>query len=252
MDRMKALVIVTLLCLPQARAQSTNASPDLTRTDAPFDPAKSASLPEPAKAAVTQAEKQMKSGALAGFIFAASPDLKVWTLKAAPKTTSDFSRADLARTTLEACDFNADQPCKILSVDGYDTRQKAGGWPKQPDALIQRPGDFEFVSPTFCSRCGTSEGGGVSESGRPSRLRIDDGRRMAVAGRNDHRPGDRQNAGRLRRAVQGRALHPLCGQQSRRVRLALMGRRQARLPTPPRPPRRTGSPGSALPRSRGS
>lgn len=142
MDRMKALVIVTLLCLPQARAQSTNASPDLTRTDAPFDPAKSASLPEPAKAAVTQAEKQMKSGALAGFIFAASPDLKVWTLKAAPKTTSDFSRADLARTTLEACDFNADQPCKILSVDGYDTRQKAGGWPKQPDALIQRPGDL--------------------------------------------------------------------------------------------------------------
>src|SRR5208282_3114279 len=72
----QCIVIMTLLTFAPSlvSAQSTNAPPDLTKTDTPFDPAKVANLPDAAKTAVAQAIKQMKAGDLAGFVFAASPD----------------------------------------------------------------------------------------------------------------------------------------------------------------------------------
>jgi len=138
-----ALIMLFLVSSLPVLAQSTNAAPDLSRTEAPFDPAKLAGLPDPAKTAVAQAIKQMKGGELAGFVFAASPDLKLWTLKSAPKAMADFSLPDLARTTLENCESSLGEPCVIVSLNGFDTRLKAGGWAKQPETLFRRPSDFD-------------------------------------------------------------------------------------------------------------
>ena len=63
-----------------ASAQSTNALPDLTTSKSTFDPYRVAGLPDAAKAAVAQAKAKMKSGEVVGFVLAASPDMKVWTL----------------------------------------------------------------------------------------------------------------------------------------------------------------------------
>src|SRR5208282_1061247 len=141
----QCIVIMTLLTFAPSlvSAQSTNAPPDLTKTDTPFDPAKVANLPDAAKTAVAQAIKQMKAGDLAGFVFAASPDMKVWTLKAAPKAAPDFSLADLARTTLESCEASLGEPCAIVTINGFDTRLKSGGWAKQPAMLFRRASDFD-------------------------------------------------------------------------------------------------------------
>jgi hypothetical protein len=132
-----------MFSISHASAQSTNAAPDTAKTDTPFDPAKTPNLPEPAKKAFAQASAQMKAGEIAGFVFAASPDAKVWALKAAPKAMADFNLADLARTTLESCEASLGEPCAILSVNGFDTRLKAGGWAKQPVMLFRRASDFD-------------------------------------------------------------------------------------------------------------
>ena len=73
-----------------ASAQSTNALPDLTTSEAAFDPYRVAGLPDAAKAAVAQAKAKMRSGELLGFVFAASPDQKNWTLNTAPKAMADY------------------------------------------------------------------------------------------------------------------------------------------------------------------
>ena len=147
---LRAAVIPALLAAwgPVA-AQSTNAQPDLTKTDARLDPTKFTGLPEPAKKALAQAQGAMKAGEIAGFVFAASPGMNVWALNAAPKGTAAPSAADLARTTLETCEFSLGAPCAILSIDGYDTTLKTGGWAKQPAMLLRRPGDFDAAVVPF-------------------------------------------------------------------------------------------------------
>ena len=163
----QAAVIPTLFLFNAAlaSAQSTNATPDLARSETPFDPAKLAGLPDAAKKAVTQAMSQMKAGEISDFVFAASPDMKVWALKAAPKAMADLSVAnqthsalvDLARTTLETCEYGLGKPCAVLSVNGFDTALKGGGWLKQPDMLSSRPSDFDPAVVPFMPTAGRPE-----------------------------------------------------------------------------------------------
>jgi len=129
----------------QARAQSTNAAPDLSKSTLPFEPEKIAALPAEAKKAVTEAQAKMKSGDLLGFVFAASPGYKVWALNGAPKGDVKFNLSDLARIALETCEFGYEQPCAILSINGLDTRDKSGMWPKQPAMLFRRPSEFDLT-----------------------------------------------------------------------------------------------------------
>jgi hypothetical protein len=136
--------LAMLFCMPfPVLAQSTNAQPDLARNDTAFDAGKLTPLPEEAKKAVQLAQAQMKSGGLLGLVFAASPGMKVWALKSAPKAMPDFNLVDIARTTLEACEYSYGAPCAILSINGFDTHQKTGGWAKQPETLFRRPSEFD-------------------------------------------------------------------------------------------------------------
>jgi hypothetical protein len=126
-----------------ALAQSTNAAPDLTVTDAPFEAAKLPGLPEAAKQAVANATQQVKSGEWLGYVLAASPDLSVWRLTGVAKTPPVFSLSDVARVTLETCEFESGGPAYILSINGRDTQRRLGGWTPQPEMLFKRPTDFD-------------------------------------------------------------------------------------------------------------
>jgi hypothetical protein len=126
-----------------ASAQSTNALPDLTTSEAAFDPYRVAGLPDAAKAAVAQAKAKMRSGELLGFVFAASPDQKNWTLNTAPKAMADYVPSDAGRQALEVCEFEAGQPCAILSVNGFQALQSVAGSAPQPETLFSRPSDFD-------------------------------------------------------------------------------------------------------------
>ncbi|MBV8104558.1 MAG: hypothetical protein JO223_08045 [Hyphomicrobiales bacterium] len=126
-----------------ASAQSTNALPDLTTSGAAFDPYQVAGLPDAAKAAVAQAKAKMRSGELLGFVLAASPDLKIWTLNSAPKTMADYVPSDAGRQALEICEFEAGQPCAVLSVNGFQARKSAAGSAPPPEMLFSRPSDFD-------------------------------------------------------------------------------------------------------------
>ena len=138
-------LFLTAAVAAPAMAQSTNAAPDLNKTDTPFDPDKTPGLPPEAKKAVTDAQAKFKSGDLLGFVFAASPGFKVWALNAAPKGDSDFNLSDLARTALEGCEYGFGQPCAIVSINGFDTREKSGQWPRQPAMLFWRPSEFDLT-----------------------------------------------------------------------------------------------------------
>jgi hypothetical protein len=145
--RKRALILVFVAfapgSAPLALAQSTNALPDLTTSEAPFDPGKVAGLPDVAKAAVGQAIAKMKSGEILGFVLAASPDLKIWTLNSAPRTMADYVPSDAGRQALEVCEFEARQPCAILSVNGFQARQRAAGSAPPPEMLFSRASDFD-------------------------------------------------------------------------------------------------------------
>ena len=134
---------------PDAVAQSTNARPDLYRSDRALDVNKLASLPEAARVAVSAAMAEMKSGASQGFVFVASPGMNFWRLTSAPKGVTTPDRADMARTTLESCEYAYGLPCAILSIDGFDTHRDSGDWPRQPEMLSQRPSAFEAATIPF-------------------------------------------------------------------------------------------------------
>ena len=125
--------------------------PDLTTSEAAFDPYRVAGLPDAAKAAVAQAKAKMRSGELLGFVFAASPDQKNWTLNSAPKTMADYVPSDAGRQALEVCEFEAGQPCAILSVNGFQARKSAASGP-QPEMLFSRPSDFDATVLPFVAQ----------------------------------------------------------------------------------------------------
>ena len=127
----------------QALAQSTNATPDISIGEAAFEPSKLAGLPDAAKQALSSTGEQFKKGDVLGFVFVASPDLKVWSVNAVPKTTPIYSLGDAARSALEGCEYASGAPCFIFAINGHDTRRPQGGWASQPKMLFREPGAFD-------------------------------------------------------------------------------------------------------------
>jgi hypothetical protein len=157
--------IALFACCPAfAHAQSTNAPPVLTTGDAPFDTAKLAPLPPAAKAAVAEATAKMKAGEISGFVFAASPGLTIWTLNAAPKSVGNLNIADLARTTLEACEYALGGACIILSINGLDTSLKNGGYANQPEMLAYQPSLFNAATIPFLTAAGRKDAAPYQEA----------------------------------------------------------------------------------------
>ena len=150
-----------------ASAQSTNALPDLATSSARFDVYAIAGLPDAAKSAFGQANAKMRGGELAGFVFAASPDMKFWALNTAPKTMTGYSPSDSARQTLEICEFEARQPCVILSVNGYRARPAAGARPAQPEMLFSRPSSFDATVLPFVAEPARAEAAAYQKAQGP-------------------------------------------------------------------------------------
>ena len=132
-----------------ARAQSSNAAPDLSFNDAAFDPSKIPSFPDAAKQALANANQLLKSGESHAYVFVASPDLSVWQLNGIPKSAVVYSLADTARVTLQVCEYAFGAPCFILALNGHDTQERAGGWAAQPSMFFRGPSDFDASTVPF-------------------------------------------------------------------------------------------------------
>ncbi len=132
-----------------ALAQSSNVLPDLATSAEPFDPAKVEGLPAEARAAVQSALAKLKSGDIAGLIFAAAPDGASWALNLAPQGMADYNPSDSARQALEICEYRAGRPCALLSVNGYAAEKTSGGPPDPQPMLMNRPSDFDATRLPF-------------------------------------------------------------------------------------------------------
>jgi hypothetical protein len=139
----RALAFATFATVGPAFAQSTNAAPDIFVGEAAFDASKLAGLPEAAKQALSSTGEEYKKGDVLGYVFVASPDLKVWNVNAVPKTTPIYSLGDAARTALEGCEYAFGAPCFIFAINGHDTRKPQGGWATQPRMLFREPTAFD-------------------------------------------------------------------------------------------------------------
>ena len=107
-------------------------------------------LPDDAQKALTDSLEKMKNGKSPRRVFVASADGKTWTDRVA---TSDSvpSLEDLARESLEACEYWYHDPCFIVSIDGRDARDATGTWPIQPAMLTHEPSLFDASRVPFLS-----------------------------------------------------------------------------------------------------
>jgi hypothetical protein len=206
-----AFVALALGPASLASAQSTNALPDLTTSEAAFDPYRVAGLPDAAKAAVAQAKAKMRNGELLGFVFAASPNQKNWTLNSAPKTMADYVPSDAGRQALEVCEFEAPAALRNSLRQWLPGAAERGGLGAAAGDAVQPAERFRRNRFAVRRPIDARAGGRLSEGARPPRFRADDERPLALARRRQHRAGDRQDDGRLRSRVQAGGVPALCG-----------------------------------------
>ena len=144
-----AALLLFGLTSPSA-AQSTNASPVIVLGSNEVDPAALPFLTDEARQSFASAIADMKSGVSVAHVMSASPNKTGWSSRQADKTTF-VSLEDLARQSLETCEYYAKGPCLILSINGRDARDANGGWPLQPRMLADEPGVFDAMRLPFTS-----------------------------------------------------------------------------------------------------
>ncbi len=150
------VTLVALLASAGVAAMAAEAPrPVITMTNVPTDPAKYAWLSDDGRKALAGAIDQHKSGSLFAFVFAGAPG-DLWAYRSVASDGDLDSIDDIARQALEACEYYANMPCFIVSVNGLDVRDAAGGMPLQPFFLGTQPTEFDprrvpFVSATAWS-----------------------------------------------------------------------------------------------------
>lgn len=137
-----AVVACTMALNVPASAQSTNAHPVIVMGSAAVDPATLPVIDDAARKTLKDDTELHKAGKLPAFVMVGSPDGKIWQIHTATKSNF-LSLEDLARQTLETCEFVSGAPCLIYSINGQDAREKAGGWPLQPAMLSNEPAKFD-------------------------------------------------------------------------------------------------------------
>ena len=65
---------------------------------------------------------------------------------------ADYVPSDAGRQALEVCEFEAGQPCAILSVNGFQARERAADSAPQPEMLFGRPSDFDATVLPFVAQ----------------------------------------------------------------------------------------------------
>jgi hypothetical protein len=142
----RILPAILALALPAAAASAEDASPPapvVIMTDAPTDPARFEWLSEGARTALADMVAKHKSGELFASVFAGAPGGDYWAYRFAADDKALFGVDDLARQALQACEFVRRAPCLIVSINGNDARDAAGGLPAQPSLLAGQPVEFD-------------------------------------------------------------------------------------------------------------
>jgi len=124
----------------------------------------------------------------------------------------DAIAADLARTALEVCEFSSGGPCAIVSIDGYDTALKSGGWAKEPAMVSIRPSDFDPVFLPFVPASARSPTAAYQKATGPRAFAVTTAGGWLCAAGPQHRQGHQPDADRLRGPAPRCALHSLCRQ----------------------------------------
>lgn len=126
--------------------------PVIPMTNVATDPANYAWLSDGARKALADAIDQHKNGSLADFVFSATPGGDFWAYQMTAKASDFVSVEDLARQSLEICEYYANTSCSIVSVNGFDVRDAAGGMPSEPYFLGTQPTEFDPQRVPFASR----------------------------------------------------------------------------------------------------
>jgi hypothetical protein len=143
---------ILALALPAGPASAVDASlpaPILVMTDTPTDPARFEWLSEGARTALADAIAKHKAGEIFAFVFAGASGGDYWAYRFAANDKALFGVDDLARQALQACEFVRRAPCLIVSINGNDARDAAGGLPAQPSLLAGQPAEFDAARVPF-------------------------------------------------------------------------------------------------------
>jgi hypothetical protein len=119
-------------------AQSTNALPVVSQSQTAANP-DTLPLPADAKRSVRDALSKLKSGSIVAHVTAVSANQKSWAANGA--TADNFvTLGDLARQTLETCEYLGDGPCMLVEINGNEARDANGDWLTEPRMLEARSG----------------------------------------------------------------------------------------------------------------
>jgi hypothetical protein len=144
-----AVLALAVLASPAA-AQSTNARPVIVMNTAAVDPASLTILDDGGRKALGDMAARLKSGAIFAYVMSISANGKSWAFASETKVTF-LNLEDIARTSLERCEYTANASCIIVSISGHDARTADGGWPSQPRMLERAPGAFDAMRVPFLS-----------------------------------------------------------------------------------------------------
>ncbi|MCX7889285.1 MAG: hypothetical protein N2422_06075 [Rhodobacteraceae bacterium] len=142
-----ALALAVIAAAP-AGADSTNAAPVIEMTTVPVDVARLPWIGDDTRKFVADTQARFKSGQVAAYVFAASPNGN-WGLRTAEGGTTPPSIADLARQALEQCEYFYVLPCRIMAINGMAMQDGTGGWAAQPYMLAPEPARFDFERVPF-------------------------------------------------------------------------------------------------------
>jgi hypothetical protein len=144
-----AVLVIAALASPAA-AQSTNARPVIVLGGAEANPTSVPLLNDEARPALKEAIEALKAGRVAAHVMSAAPDGKAWAGRSVNK--KDFvSIEDVARQSLETCEYFYQAPCFIVAINGRDARDAIGGLPTQPRMLVREAGVFDNERVPFVS-----------------------------------------------------------------------------------------------------
>lgn len=156
LTRLSRSAFLTALCLaacltlpPAARADSTNAVPDMTLSDTPFDPQQAPWVTPEVRTSMASFNTQFGQGQLTAYVITASPT-GIWGVRsAAPGAAVPASLSDMARQALEQCEWFYLMPCYILAMNGKWAKGPDGNFARQPQMLDPDPRRYDYSRVPF-------------------------------------------------------------------------------------------------------
>ena len=169
-----ALLLAFVTMTVPARADSTNAAPVITFSDAPFDANALPWVSPETKTFLVAQVASLQKGELTSMAVAAAPS-GVWGYRAtAAGGYAAPSLADTARQALEQCEYFNIMPCYLVSVNGRSTADATGSFAAQPHLLSPEPAAFDYTRIPFAPEVDRRSLRGYGTSAGPKALALHD------------------------------------------------------------------------------